>query len=645
MMVNSMQWMQDLHAARRAFVDRGMIEPNVRPFVWQCWRRCHGYGVDPRHTPRQTPDPERLTQARAANRDLLEASESVLQTAHAALENLPHLLALADRDGIILRLLADNATLRGERVIPNPIEGASWSERDAGCNVVGSALATGEPAVIIGPEHFAEDYLAWTGIGVPLHRRDGSIAGVLALLVPTDEVDARVHIHSWGWALRVAKTIDVALAGTPPSASTLMSLGDIGNPLDGVLGTLELLLRQAGLSSTYERFLQEAERSLNAALDQLQTSHQELQQADAEKDRFLAALSHDLRNPLSAMQNALELTKRMRTSEQRAQAEALIERQADQISRLADNLLEFSRMARGNLVLHKERTDLRECMQSAVQAVQALIAEHRHDLAISLPEAAVWLDADPNRIRQILVNLLSNAVKYTPDGGRIRFTGKQQGGEAVIEVQDSGIGMGPKKLAQLFTPFDQADHFAGNDGSEGLRLGLRVAQRLAEMHGGRIQAQSPGPGRGSLFTLRLPVAAQEAARTPPPGAVQTPSKAQRILLVEDSPDVAESFAALLRMMGHKVQVAPNGDAGLEAARTFRPNVAFLDIGLPGMDGYELAQRLRSEYADTLPLVALTGYGQEEDRQRAREAGFDYHLLKPVRIEELEQVLNTLSAAA
>ncbi|MFA7097820.1 MAG: response regulator, partial [Gammaproteobacteria bacterium] len=139
--------------------------------------------------------------------------------------------------------------------------------------------------------------------------------------------------------------------------------------------------------------------------------------------------------------------------------------------------------------------------------------------------------------------------------------------------------------------------------------------------------------------------AQEAARTPPPGAVQTPSKAQRILLVEDSPDVAESFAALLRMMGHKVQVAPNGDTGLEAARTFRPNVAFLDIGLPGMDGYELAQRLRSEYADTLPLVALTGYGQEEDRQRAREAGFDYHLLKPVRIEELEQVLNTLSAAA
>lgn len=638
------QWMQDLRAARDAFIERGLIEPNVRPFVWQCWRRCQTYRIDPRRPPRQSADPEKLARARAAGGTLLAAAEPVLTVAHTALGEQPHLLVLADREGVILRLFAAPAAERTEGKVPNLFEGASWAERDIGCNGIGTALATNEPTVLIGPEHLADNFLKWSCVGIPLYGPDGAVVGAFGLYVPNDQEHAHAHVHLWGWTLRAAQVIEAALAGTPPNAEALAAVGRLDNPLDGVLGVLELLLRQAGLSSTYARFLEEARRSLNVSLARLQEDQTELLQADEAKDRFLADLGHDLRNPLSALYNALELARHTHTRAQLGQAKALIERQAEQIGRLADDLLDFTRIARGNFVLRKERVDAAECVRQAVEKIRPLMEERRHDLHVFLPEAPLWLDADPARLQQILVNLLANAAKYTPEGGRIALVAAQEGVEAVIQVQDSGIGITPERLARIFEPLGEAGHALNHVQGEGSGLGLGVARRLVEIHGGSIRAQSAGPGQGSVFTVRLPIAALEE-RPSAEREVQGRNgrTSRRVLLVEDSPDVAESFAMLLRTLGHEVRVAPDGAGALDAAREFRPDVVLLDIGLPDMDGYEVARCLRAEYAQTLRLVALTGYGQEEDRRRAREAGFDQHLLKPVKVEELERVVGAVGA--
>jgi PAS domain S-box-containing protein len=363
------------------------------------------------------------------------------------------------------------------------------------------------------------------------------------------------------------------------------------------------------------------------------------------KDEFLAMLSHELRNPLAPIMNAVQLLRHPGGSESpiQEQARAIIERQVGQLKALVDELLEVSRITTGRIRLHHENVDVRGVVDRAVESARPLIDQRRHQLTVSLPPEPIWLYADSTRLEQVVVNLLTNAAKYTDEGGRIALTVEREGGEAVLRVRDTGVGIAPDLLPRIFDLFTQAERSLDRS-QGGLGVGLTVVQKLVEMHRGRVEAYS-ALGLGSEFVVRLPVV-QLPGRQPQAASVETaerPAHSLRVLVVDDNVDQADSAALLLRVSGHEVRVAYSAPAGLEAAAEYRPHLVLMDIGLPGMDGYEAARRLRQQAGlkDTV-LVAVTGYGQESDRQRSREAGFDHHLVKPVNMKELEAVLATLT---
>ncbi len=373
---------------------------------------------------------------------------------------------------------------------------------------------------------------------------------------------------------------------------------------------------------------------------QLREQAAQLAEADQRKDEFLAMLGHELRNPLAPITNAIEVLKRRPgPPDPTVQwAKEVIGRQAEQLKRLVNDLLDVARITRGRIEFHRRLVTMAEVVSQAVEESHPLIEARWHELTIDLPSDPVWVEADPVRLTQIVSNLLNNAAKYTPEGGRIWLIVQRAGGEAVISVRDTGIGIAPELLPRIFDLFTRAERTS--QGTGGLGLGLTLARRLVEMHGGRIGAESAGPGRGSIFTVRLPLS--KPAPAVPQARPRTDAVSQRILVVEDNPDVAESLAMLLRALGHVVEVVPDGASALAAVRCCHPDVVFLDIGLPDMDGYEVARRLRAEYGPALHLVALTGYGQEADRRRAHETGFDRHLLKPATVEALERALATVA---
>jgi PAS domain S-box-containing protein len=361
------------------------------------------------------------------------------------------------------------------------------------------------------------------------------------------------------------------------------------------------------------------------------------------KDEFLAMLSHELRNPLAPILNAVQILRLQGDGNPlQQQARSIIERQVGQLARLVDDLLEVSRITTGRVRLNRDRLDVRGVVERAVETARPVIDRHEHELSVSLPEAPIWLHADPTRLEQVLVNLLSNAAKYTDDRGRIWLTAQREGDHAVLRVRDTGIGIAPDLLSHIFDVFTQADRAL--DRSEGgLGIGLSVVRRLVEMHGGTVEAQSAGPGRGSEFTVRLPVAeflaAEPAAPTGPPA--KEPVQASRVLVVDDNVDTTDSMSILLRASGYDVRTAYDGLTALETATTWPPNVVLLDIGLPQMNGYEVAQRLRQDpNLKSAWLVALTGYGRESDLQLAKEAGFDAHLIKPVDLDKLQTLLTS-----
>jgi PAS domain S-box-containing protein len=363
------------------------------------------------------------------------------------------------------------------------------------------------------------------------------------------------------------------------------------------------------------------------------------------KDEFLAMLSHELRNPLAPILNAVHLL-RLQGNENliQHQARVIIERQVGQLSRLVDDLLEVSRIATGRVRLHQERLDLRGVVERAVEAVRPLIDRRRHELSLSLPPEPVWLHGDPNRLEQVLVNLLNNACKYTDEGGRIGLTVFPEEDKVVLRVQDTGIGIAADLLPHIFDLFTQADRSLDRS-QGGLGIGLALVQRLVELHGGTVQAFSAGLGRGSEFVVRLPVPPQGTTtqNQDEEAPAHQPAPSCRVLVVEDNLDAAESMALLMRMSSHDVRVAHTGPDGLEVAVAFRPQIVLMDIGLPGMDGYEVARRLR-QHPDLkgVRLIALTGYGRESDLQRSQEAGFDHHLVKPVNPLKLLELLATLT---
>jgi PAS domain S-box-containing protein len=353
--------------------------------------------------------------------------------------------------------------------------------------------------------------------------------------------------------------------------------------------------------------------------------------ANLAKDEFLAMLGHELRNPLAPIVTAIELLKLRGHAGTREVAS--IERQSQHLVRLVDDLLDIARVTRGKLELKRRRVQLQTIVSKAIEIAAPLIERRRHVLDVAI-ERDVAIDGDEFRLAQLLANLLTNAAKYTPDSGSIRVEAHTQGAQLCLCVRDSGCGIAPELLPRLFAPFVQEVQSSARS-QGGLGLGLALARSLAELHGGTIEAHSAGPGQGSAFTVFLPILAGSAAReTLPPTAAGPikPSRALEILVVDDNADAAELLAVSLRNRGHRVEVALDPVEALAAVGRSIPDLAFLDIGLPVMDGYELAEHLREQLGESCPvLIAITGYGQERDRRRSAEAGFALHLVKPVQL--------------
>jgi signal transduction histidine kinase/CheY-like chemotaxis protein len=381
-------------------------------------------------------------------------------------------------------------------------------------------------------------------------------------------------------------------------------------------------------------------RSIMHTESTLRAHMQDLSVAHERKDEFIGVLGHELRNPLAPLSNALHVLDghASEVPDEVRSVHAMMKRQVHSMTRLVDDLLDVSRINQGKINLRRETVDLAAIAAETVEDLRSLAEAHGDRLRLVLPSGPLWLDADPTRLAQVTANLLHNAIRYTPDGGRITLEVRRAGDEAVIEVVDNGIGIAQEMLPHVFEPFRQAEHpLTGISG--GLGIGLALVRRLVELHGGTTTAESAGLRRGSRFTVRLPA----LANAPPQALVRRrdnqPPRGRRVLVVDDNHDTAESMAALLRLWGHEVEVAHDGPAALEKAKSSRPEVAFLDIGLPGMDGYQVAEVIRREITDRrMILIALTGLGQAEDRKRALDAGFDRHVTKPVSPETLKELL-------
>jgi two-component system CheB/CheR fusion protein len=412
-------------------------------------------------------------------------------------------------------------------------------------------------------------------------------------------------------------------------------------------GATDYVLKQRleRLVPSVRRALREAaERGERKRLEEaLRQRAEELAEAGRRKDAFLAMLSHELRNPLAPIRTALQILRLRNVADPLVrQARDIIDRQVQQMTRLVDDLLDLSRISRGKVSLRKERVPLRTVVDLAVETTRPLIDQRQHRLTVALPAEPLWLDADPVRLEQILTNLLTNAAKYTDPGGRIWLTAEAAPDATqpavLLRVRDTGIGITPELRPRIFDLYMQADQSLDRS-QGGLGIGLTLVRLLVELHGGAIDVHSDGAGRGSEFTLRLPLDGRPEKVPAPPPAAASPPQPHRVLVVDDNKDGAESLAMMLQLWGHEATVAHDGPGALQAAEAFRPDVIFLDIGLPGMDGYQVAKRLREQptLQDTV-LVALTGFNQEEDRRRSSEAGFNLHLVKPVDLDALQAIL-------
>jgi signal transduction histidine kinase/ActR/RegA family two-component response regulator len=401
---------------------------------------------------------------------------------------------------------------------------------------------------------------------------------------------------------------------------------------------LERPLRTATLVAAVRAALRARRRQydVRALLEQEQESRAEAEAASRRKDALLAMLAHELRNPLSAVRHAV-MVARLDES-RRGSALEIAQRQTTQLVHLVDDLVDVARITQGKIKLRREPVTLGMLLERTIEATRSVIEERGHALMLG-PVPSLVLEGDPTRLEQVFVNLVTNAAKYTPPGGTIRITADVDGGELVLRVRDNGVGIAPDVLPHVFDLFAQADRTLDR-AQGGLGIGLTVARQLVELHGGRIEASSEGPSRGAEFAVWLP--AIPAVLRPADATAATPRAGKRVLVVEDNFDAAESLKMVLELSGHDVRVVHDGIAALAAVDDQMPEIMLVDIGLPGMDGYEVARRLRQLPAvRRFFLIALTGYGREEDRQRALEAGFDHHFTKPVNVDSLEGLIDRL----
>ena len=433
---------------------------------------------------------------------------------------------------------------------------------------------------------------------------------------------------------------EVDLEAMQAGAADYLVKGQIGPAL--VERAIRYALEQHHFTARLEACVRERTKELEHA-------NAALALAGQRKDEFLATLAHELRNPLAPIRNALRLLQLAGDNPATAQqSHEIIERQIDHMVRLVDDLLDMSRINTGKVELRKERTDLSAVVGVAVETARPLIEASGQELRVAVPLEPLYLDADPTRLAQVLSNLLNNSAKYTERGGVIALVVEPAETEVVIRVRDTGIGIPKEMLPRVFEMFTQVDG-ALERAQGGLGIGLTLVRSLVLQHGGTVEAHSEGPGTGSEFVVRLPLLKKEGRPNPEEGQATSlesafhlpPSSAagRRVLLADDNRDAADSLAMLLRLQGHEVHVAFDGAAALETACACRPEVALLDIGMPILSGYEVARRLRERpESRDMVLVALTGWGQQADRQRSREAGFDHHLVKPVELGELTELL-------
>ena len=395
--------------------------------------------------------------------------------------------------------------------------------------------------------------------------------------------------------------------------------------------------------------LEESNRSLEHETAERRVAQEALSLVDKRKDEFLATLAHELRNPLAPLRNALEIIRTSASDAKAVQsARDMMERQLRQLVHLVNDLLDVSRITTGKLTLKLERAELRTIIDIALETAGPLIRTRQHSLVVQAPRTPVHLMVDVTRLAQVFVNLLNNAAKFTSPSGQITFTAEAEGEVLTVRVGDTGIGLSPDMLPVIFEMFAQADRSLERE-QAGLGVGLSLARHLAELHGGSIEASSAGLGHGSTFVLRLPcvvpaVAEETGAGSRPNLLGETP--VLRVLLADDNIDFVESLSLILQVSGHEVRVAHDGAAALEVAAAFLPDFAFLDIGLPRINGYDLARQLRQAPATRqCVLIAVTGWGQEDDKRRAREAGFDHHMVKPVEPDQILEVLSTFKRAS
>jgi PAS domain S-box-containing protein len=446
------------------------------------------------------------------------------------------------------------------------------------------------------------------------------------------------------WVPRITEEVLEKSGLTEPQAAAVRKLDLVSYlcvPMlarDRIIGTLSFATSESAHSYS-ESDLRAAEDLARRAAIAIENAEliQALQDADRRKDEFLAVLAHELRNPLAPVKNAVHIIRTLEAPNPELQwAHDVIDRQIEHMSRLVDDLLDVSRITSGRIELRRERVALAEIVNAAVDASRPLMERRQHVLSVKLPEEPIYLEADRTRLGQVFLNLLNNAAKYTNPGGHIWIGAEREIGYAAIRIVDNGAGIPPAMLDRIFDMFMQVDRGAEN-AQGGLGIGLTIVKRLVEMHGGTIEARSEGPERGSEFIVRLPIvdakplaASSEDAR--PPNAKTLASL--RVLVVDDNTDAADSLSMLLRSFGHEVKVAYDGLEAVGAAIAFRPDVALLDIGLPKLYGYDAAKRIREALGPGVLLIAITGWGQEDDRRRSHEAGFDHHLTKPVDFNRL-----------
>ena len=464
--------------------------------------------------------------------------------------------------------------------------------------------------------------------------------GAAAVLVAEEHLTGSLKSPLAAWLSRQPPWSDLPIliltrpgADSPESAEAWRTLGNVT--------LLERPTRVTTLLSAAQTAIRARARQyqIRGHLVERQKTEQALRTADRRKDEFLATLGHELRNPLAPILNSLAILKLSGAFEdaRTAPACAVMERQVHHLNRLVDDLLEVSRITRGIIEVKKEPLDLAAIVRAAIETSRPVLDNLRHEVRVQVEPEQISVAGDPVRLTQVFANLLNNAAKYTNHGGLITVTVSREGRQAVVSVKDNGIGIAPNLLSQVFDMFMQVDRSTRRS-QGGLGIGLTLVRSLVTMHGGTVEARSDGPGLGSEFIVRLPML-KEKALPLEAGRRVPPLPPRRILIVDDSRDGGESLATLLRVLGADVALAHSGRSALERVTTFRPHVVLLDIGMPGMDGYEVARRIRANPANRgISLIALTGWGQDEDRQRSTAAGFNHHLVKPANIEQLRQLL-------